>query len=406
MNKLNTYLCVLIGVSIVAGCAVKEPVFKTDPLLLKNIDSTFADAGKQYHLMMKNLPPNQFPKTFYPLTGKFEACNSDWWVSGFYPGSLLYIYEQTKDTALYNETRRILKVLEKEKNNTSTHDLGFMMYCSFGMADRIKPEPEYKDILITSAKSLASRFNPKVGCIQSWDAKPDEFLVIIDNMMNLELLFWATKETGDSSYYKIAVTHASTTMKNHFRPDYSSYHVIDYNPETGLVQKKRTDQGYADESAWARGQAWGLYGYTLMYRETKDKKYLEQANHIAEFILKHPNLPQDKIPYWDFNAPDIPNALRDASAGAVMASALLELCRYNKGEQGQHYFKTAEKMIKTLSSAQYKAATGTNGGFILKHGVGHMPKGSEVDVPLTYGDYYYLEALKRYKEMKTQTNLF
>lgn len=398
MNKLNTYLCLLLVVIVAAGCKVKEPVFKADPALLKSIDSSFADADQQYQLMMKNLPPNKFPKTFYPVTGKFEACNSDWWVSGFYPGSLLYIYEQTKDTIIYNEAERILKVLEKEKDNKTTHDLGFMMYCSFGMANSIKPKPEYKDILISSARSLASRFNPKVGCIQSWDAKPDEFLVIIDNMMNLELLFWATRETGDSTYYKIAVTHANTTMKNHFRPDYSSYHVVNYHPETGQVQEKRTDQGYADESAWARGQAWGLYGYTLMYRETKDKRYLDQANHIAGFLLQHPNMPEDKIPFWDFNAPDIPNALRDASAGAVMAAALLELCRYNTSGQAQLYFKTAETMIRTLSSAQYKAAIGTNGGFILKHGVGHMPKGSEVDVPLTYGDYYYLEALKRYKD--------
>lgn len=398
MNKLNTYLCVLLAVIIVAGCMVKEPVFKTDPALLKSIESSFVDADQQYQLMMKNLPPSQFPKTFYPITGKFEACNSDWWVSGFYPGSLLYIYRETKDTILYKEAERILKVLEKEKHNKTTHDLGFMMYCSFGMANSIKPKPEYKDILISSAQSLASRFNPKVGCIQSWDAKPDEFLVIIDNMMNLELLFWASRETGDSTYYKIAVTHANTTMKNHFRPDYSSYHVINYHPETGQVQEKRTDQGYADESAWARGQAWGLYGYTLMYRETKNKRYLDQANHIAGFLLQHPHMPEDKIPFWDFNAPDIPKALRDASAGAVIAAALLELCRYNKSDQAQLYFKTAETMIRTLSSAQYKAAFGTNGGFILKHGVGHMPKGSEVDVPLTYGDYYYLEALKRYKD--------
>lgn len=388
-------LCYLLLSILLTGCASQEKNFKSAPALLVRIDSNFASAGRQYHLLMKNLPPGQFPKTYYPLTGKFEACKSDWWVSGFYPGSLLYIYEQTKDRRLLDETRRILKLLEKEKNNRTTHDLGFMMYCSFGQANAISPQPGYKEVLIESAKSLASRFNPKVGCIQSWDAKPDEFLVIIDNMMNLELLFWAARETGDSSYYNIAVTHANTTMKNHFRSDYSSYHVLNYHPETGAVQQKRTDQGYADESAWARGQAWGLYGYTLMYRETKDHKYLDQANHIAAFILK--NLPDDKVPYWDFNAPDIPAALRDASAGAIIASALLELCSYNKGQNAQIFFKTAEKIINTLSSDRYTAAEKSNGGFILKHGVGHMPKRSEVDVPLTYGDYYYLEAMKRYK---------
>lgn len=386
----------LLGTMLLAG-ALKAQSLKPDPALLKTIDKDFINAGRQYRVLMKNLPTDQFPKTFYPLTDKFEACKSDWWVSGFYPGTLLYLYEQTKDPVLYKETERILKVLEKEKNNKTTHDLGFMMYCSFGLANQIKPKPAYKDILVTSAKSLASRFNPTVGCIQSWDSKSDDFLVIIDNMMNLELLFWATRATGDSSYYKIAVTHANTTMKNHFRPDYSSYHVVNYNVKTGAVQQRRTDQGYADESAWARGQAWGLYGYTLMYRETRDQKYLDQANHIARFILDNPNLPADKIPYWDFNAPDIPNALRDASAAAVMASAFLELSKYNGKPAKQEYFKTAEKMIQTLSSPKYKATPGTNGGFILMHGVGHMPKKSEVDVPLTYGDYYYIEALKRYQ---------
>lgn len=386
----------LLGTILLAG-SLKAQSVKPDPALLKTIDAEFKAAGQQYHVLMKNLPPDRFPKTYYPLTDKFESCKSDWWVSGFYPGTLLYLYQQTKDEALYTETRRILKVLEKEKNNKTTHDLGFMMYCSFGLANQIKPKPAYRDVLITSAKSLASRFNSTVGCIESWDSKAPDFLVIIDNMMNLELLFWATKATGDSSYYKIAVTHANTTMKNHFRPDYSSYHVVDYNSQTGVVQKRRTDQGYADESAWARGQAWGLYGYTLMYRETKNRKYLDQANHIARFILDHPNLPKDKIPYWDFNAPNIPNALRDASAGAVIASALLELSKYNSKPAKQEYFATAEQIIRKLSSPAYKAAPGTNGGFILMHGVGHMPKKSEVDVPLTYGDYYYIEALKRYK---------
>jgi uncharacterized protein YyaL (SSP411 family) len=189
-------------------------------------------------------------------------------------------------------------------------------------------------------------------------------------------------------------------MKNHFRPDYSSYHVINYNAETGAVQQKRTAQGYADESAWARGQAWGLYGYTVMYRETKDKRYLEQANRIAQFILNHPNLPKDKIPYWDFNAPNIPNALRDASAGAIMCSALLELYRYADKPMAQTYFNTAQTMLKTLSAAPYKAAAGTNGGFILQHSVGHMPNKTEIDVPLTYADYYFIEAMMRYQNFK------
>jgi unsaturated chondroitin disaccharide hydrolase len=292
-----------------------------------------------------------------------------------------------------------LEPLKKEQFNTGTHDLGFMMYCSFGNANLIEPKQEYKEILLNSARSLSSRFSPAVGCIRSWNGKPDEYLVIIDNMMNLKLLFWATQASGDSSFYKIAVTHANTTMKNHFRDDNSSYHVLNYNATTGAIQQKRTAQGAADESAWARGQAWGLYGYTETYRETKDIKYLEQANKIAQFILSHPGLPADKIPYWDLNAPGIPDALRDASAAAIMASALLELCTCVNKTEGKKYFNAAEMILKSLLSRTYKAAEGTNGGFILQHGVGHMPNKTEIDVPLTYADYYFVEAMIRYKNL-------
>jgi len=397
--KMKNLLSIISIVSIAlssTGCFAQKNV-AADEALNNIISQNFKDADAQYKVMMKQLPAARIPKTFENDT--LRTSGSDWWCSGFYPGGLLYIYEQTKDTVLYNEAIRILGLLSKEQYNTGTHDLGFMMYCSFGNALRLNPNnEEYKKILINSAKSLATRFNPKVGCIKSWDSKPSDFLVIIDNMMNLELLFWATHETGDSSFYKIAVTHANTTMKNHFRDDYSSYHVVNYNPETGAIQQKRTAQGAADSSAWARGQSWGLYGYTVMYRETHDQKYLDQANHIAAFLLNNPTLPADKIPYWDYDAPGIPNALRDASAAAVMASALIELSSYVSKEDAEKYRNVAAIILRNLSSSQYKAAAGTNGGFILKHSVGHLPGKSEVDVPLTYADYYFLEAMKRYKE--------
>ncbi|WP_121810622.1 glycoside hydrolase family 88 protein [Mucilaginibacter kameinonensis] len=371
--------------------------FKPQKDVLATIKKNFADADVQYKYMAKQFGPELFPKTYHPTTDKFETSNSSWWCSGFYSGTLLQIYQQTKDAALLTEANNNLKGLEKEQYNKGTHDLGFMMYCSFGTANHLEPKPEYKEILINSAKSLSTRFNPTVGCIRSWNSKANDFLVIIDNMMNLELLFYATKATGDSSFYKIAVTHANTTMKNHFRPDFSSYHVINYDEQTGAVKEKKTAQGFANESAWARGQSWGLYGYTVMYRETKDKKYLEEAKNIAHFILTNPNLPADKIPYWDYNAPNIPNALRDASAASVMASALLELYRYVDKKDGQEYFNTAQTIIKNLSAPAYKADLNTNGGFILKHSVGHFPAGTEVDVPLTYADYYFVEAMQRYK---------
>lgn len=392
-------LCVACLSGILVSCSSQKKLAAQQSGLSPAIlNQNFQEAAAQYALLMKSLPAGQFPKTYHATNDKLETSGSDWWCSGFYPGTLLYLYEQTKEQKLYSEALRMLTLLEKEKANKNTHDLGFMMFCSFGNALRIAPKPEYNEILLTSAKSLSTRFNPNVGCIKSWDSKPSDFLVIIDNMMNLELLFWATKYSGDSSFYKIAVTHANTAMKNHFRPDNSSYHVLNYNPETGAVQEKKTAQGYSNESAWARGQAWGLYGFTVMYRETKDRGYLEQAEKIADFLLTHPALPADKIPYWDFNAPNIPNALRDASAAAIMASALLELKTYVSQDKSRNYFGVAETILQNLSKQPYKAAQGTNGGFIIQHCVGHMPNKTEVDVPLTYADYYYIEAMKRYGE--------
>jgi unsaturated chondroitin disaccharide hydrolase len=364
--------------------------------LVKLIDKNLKDAAAQYKVLMKNVPADSLPETFEK--GRSKSITAKNWVSGFYPGTLFYLYQGTKDKALYEAGLAKLPLMEPIKTIDS-HDIGFMMFDSFGIANQIKPSEEYKQILITSAKSLIKRFNPIVGCTMSWGSKPGEFRVIVDNMMNLELLMWATKVTGDPTYAKIAVTHANTTMKNHFRPDFSSYHLVNYNPATGEVIKKQTVQGFADESAWARGQGWGLYGYTMMYRETKDKKYLEQAKHIAEFILNHPNLPADKVPYWDFNAPGQPDTYRDSSAGSIYAAALIELAGYVDAASSKKYMSAAETIIRTLSSDKFKAAPGENGGFILKHGVGHLPKPALIDVPLTYGDYYFVEAMLRYKNL-------
>lgn len=389
MTKKVTSLIWILAVSIFPGTSQN-----TQDNLSELCKANVEDAVAQYKVLQANLPEGRFPKTFE--NGELKTSGSGWWCSGFYPGTLLYLYQQTGDEEMLQEAERIMGVLEKEQYNKTTHDLGFMMYCSFGNAKEIAPKPEYKEILVNSAKSLSSRFDPEVGCIRSWDSREEDFIVIIDNMMNLELLFWATQETGDSSYYDIAITHANTTIANHFRPDYSSYHVLNYDPQSGEVKQKKTAQGYSDESAWARGQAWGLYGFTVMYRFTKDEMYLDQAEKIADFILSHPNFPEDKITYWDFNAPDIPAAKRDVSAATIIASALLELGDYTNDENKEEYFNTAETIIKNLSSATYKAEIGTNGGFILKHSVGHIPQGTEVDVPLTYADYYFVEAMKRY----------
>lgn len=384
-------------VYLIAACSPAGKALRPRAELVSRIDNNFKQSAEQYLHMKSLLPPGRFPRSWYESQGRLETSGSDWWCSGFYPGTLLYLYEELRDTSLYNEAMRMLDLLEKEKLNTSTHDLGFMMFCSFGNANRMVPRPAYNEILLTSAKSLSTRFNPVVGCIKSWDSKTADFLVIIDNMMNLELLFWASRYSGDTSFRHVALTHANTTIENHFRSDFSSHHVVNYDPVTGQVQVKRTAQGYSDSSAWARGQAWGLYGFTVMYRETGDQRYLQQAESIADFLLNHPNLPADNIPYWDFNAPNIPNALRDASAAAIMSSALLELCTYVNRSSAKKYYAVAESILSTLSTPEYFATGKTNGGFLLRHGVGHLPQKSEVDVPLTYADYYYVEAMKRYK---------
>ena len=393
---MKTKLFFAAAAMALAISANAQTALKPKADLVKLIDKNLKDAAAQYKVLMKNVPADSLPETFEK--GRSKSISPRNWVSGFYPGTLFLIYQGTKDKTIYQAGLAKLPIMEPIKTMDS-HDIGFMMYDSFGIANQIKPSEEYKQVLLTSAKSLTKRYNPVVKSIMSWNSKPGEFRVIIDNMMNLELLMWATKVSGDSSYAKIAITHANTTMKNHFRPDYSSYHLVNYNPETGGINKKQTVQGYADDSAWARGQGWGLYGYTMMYRETKDKKYLDQAKNIAEFILNNPNLPADKVPYWDFNAPGKPDVYRDSSAGSLIASALIELAGYVDAASSKKYLENAETIIRTLSTDRFKAALGENGGFLLKHGVGHLPRPALVDVPLTYGDYYFVEAMLRYKNL-------
>jgi unsaturated chondroitin disaccharide hydrolase len=382
----------LFTLLVFASCGKQKPADKF-------IDDALSFSVKQYTLMadvMKD-KADLLPRTI-DTAGNLVTAKSNWWTSGFFPGTLWYLYEYSKDAKIKEYAELMTARVEKEKFNKGTHDLGFMLYCSFGNGLRLTGQESYNEVLLTGAKSLSTRFRPNIGCIQSWNSRRGwKCPVIIDNMMNLEFLMWAFKKSGDSSFYKICVTHSDTTIKNHFRSDYSSYHVVSYDTITGKVEAKQTHQGAADESAWSRGQSWGLYGYTVMYRETKLRRYLDQAVHIADFMINHPNMPQDKIPYWDFNAPGIPDAKRDASAGSVMASALIELSGYVEPEKGKKYLDIAEIQLRSLASAAYLAKPGKNGNFILMHSVGSIPGKSEIDVPLTYADYYFIEALLRYK---------
>ena len=363
-------------------------------------------AQSQYDTLNKNSLPFIDAKTCMPRTiqdGKLRLVEVYDWTSGFYPGTLWYLYGLTKDDKWKARAMEYTLKLDTVQYWGGNHDVGFIIECSYGNALKYSDSKAYDSVIVQTAKSLSTRFHPKAGIIQSWDANARwKCPVIIDNMMNLELLFHATKISGDSTYYNIAVTHANTTMKNHFRKDFSSVHVVDYDPETGEVLKKNTHQGYSDDSAWSRGQSWGLYGYTVCYRETKDPRYLEQAKHIAHFIKTNPNLPADQVPYWDYDVPKEKDTPRDASAASIMASALYELSTYVDQKDGKEYLDWANKIMESLSSPEYLATSGSNEGFLLKHSVGSIPHGVELDVPLNYADYYFLEALSRKGDLENK----
>ena len=340
-------------------------------------------------------PTNKIPRSI-GKNGKVRVENMYDWTSGFFPGSLWYEYELTGDESLKEEAIHYTNLLYGLKDYAGTHDLGFMMFCSYGNQLRLLENDTVAPLLISTANNLISRFDPTIKAIRSWDFGKWNYPVIIDNMMNLELLFWASEYTKEPKYKDIAIIHANTTLDNHFRDDMSSYHVISYNND-GTVESKGTFQGFSDDSDWARGQGWALYGYVVMYRFTNDAKYLKAAEDIAELIMNEETMPADQIPYWDFDAPDIPDAPRDVSAAAVISSALFELS--TMVDNGTKYYNQAEIMLKNLSKAPYLAEEGSNKGFILKHATGHLPANSEIDTTLSYADYYYLEALKRYFDL-------
>lgn len=399
------HLTVLILTAFLFSCGGGSNTKEKD-FVEENIEFAHAQVGKAIEVIEAS------GKVLNPTTikqdGSVYYCDYTDWRSGFFPGSVWYLYELTGDETLLPLAQKYTKAIEEAKNLTWHHDVGFMVYCSFGNGLRITDNLEYKDVIIQAAQSLSTRFRPVAGIIQSWDVvrgwqsqRGWECPVIIDNMMNLELLFNATRFTGDSSFYHIAVSHADRTLAEQFRPDGSCFHVIDYSLEDGAVRNRHTAQGQAHESAWSRGQAWAIYGYTICYRETGDTKYLDQAVKAFEFMRNHKDMPEDLIPYWDMDAPGIPNELRDASAAACIASALYELGTMPVPDPAG-YIAYADKIMASLASPAYRAEPGTNGNFILKHSVGSIPHNAEVDKPLNYADYYFIEALKRKQQIDSR----
>ena len=419
MMKKKLLLCIALGTALAAcsGSQKKEVDWKKNVLdvavcQLKTTAEELTDSalfprsvwtGYKLDFLIEQMeqPLENFQDSLCanPATDKLGQkilfCIYDW-SSGFFPGSLWYAYELTGDKDLKTQAVRYTNMLNSVRYYKDNHDIGFMMNCSYGNALRLAPSDTIQAVLIETADNLCGRFDERIGCIRSWNFGPWNFPVIIDNMMNLDLLFNAYRLTKDMKYYNVAVRHAQTTMKNHFRPDYTSYHVVSYNSD-GTVETKCTHQGQHNESVWARGQAWGVYGYTACYRETRNLDFLNQAMHIADMIMEKVTT-EDCIPYWDYEAPATSDTPRDASAAAITASAFLELSTL--APEGQKYFYYAERLLKRLSQSDYLAKKGENGGFLLKHSVGSLPHGAEVDAPLNYADYYYLEALKRYLDMQ------
>lgn len=398
--------------SIVLAFAACKKTKSTDDV----IKDVLAVAETQYGKVDNVYKQNKTPRTLHK-DGKLKAVSPYDWTSGFYAGNMWYMYGLTGDAKWKNEATQYTEILDTIQYWTGNHDVGFMINCSYGNGYRIADQDQYKKVMVTAAESLSQRFSPITKTIKSWDYRKAWngttewfYPVIIDNMMNLELLFEASKISKNKKYYDIAVTHANTTMKNHYREDYSSYHVIDYDTINGSVLDKATCQGFADNSSWARGQSWGLYGYVVMYRETKDAKYLDFAKNIANYIMTHPSIPADKVPYWDYHvdkegykaewsyAEGRDYMYKDVSSATIAASALVELSMYVDEATSSNYISYAKDVVANISSSEvYTATPKENNYFILKHSMGSIPHGGDVDKPVNYADYYYLETLLRLK---------
>jgi hypothetical protein len=362
------------------------------PLQTLNTSAPLTIATGQMARAQASPDKELYPRSTYS-DGTIKKVPGTDWTSGNFPGSLWLIYEYTKDTVWRKRAEEWSMGVERQKYNTSSHDAGWTLFSSFGEGYRLTGNKKYKTILLQGAKTLATRFNDTVGCIKSFTSAKFNYPVMIEGMLTIEILFWATKVSGDSSFYKMAVKHALTTMANHFRANNSSYHLIDYDSSKGSVIKKVTFKGLSDSSDWARGQAMGLYGFTMCYRETRDARFLKTAQKIADFYITHPKMPADLIPFWDFDASDY----RDVSAAAIASAALLELSQYAP-DKASAYYNFGVKILQSLSSSTYLASVATNNDFVLKHGVGNKRSNEEINAPLCYADYYFIKALLRYKK--------
>jgi uncharacterized protein YyaL (SSP411 family) len=386
--------CTLLATLWLAGCGVLPRPASPPAGLEHSARRALAFAAEQYRRAATTLDPAAgYPRSTRP-DDTWRTVRIDDWTSGFFPGTLWLLADYTGDTVLRAEAERWTWPLAAITAGNYDHDLGFQYLSSFGNAYRVTGDERFREPLLDAAAHLARRFSPAVGAIRSWSWGEWQYPVIIDNLMNLELLLRAARLGGDTAWVRMARSHADRTLENHLRSDGGSFHVVDYSPENGTVLARMTRQGLADSTTWARGQAWGIYGYTMLHRYTGDVRYLIAARQLADYVL--PRLPADHIPCWDYQAPGCPaTAPRDASAAAIMAAALPELAARTGGEDAVRYQAAAERMLEALTSPAY-LALGTSTPSILRHAVGDLPRGTEVGAGIVYADYYFVEALLRY----------
>ena len=373
-------------------------------IFARSVEHYRAIDAKATPLMKGEDGKDLFPNSWDAKTGQLAMRSIFNWTSGHFPGTIWYLYEGTQDAALKDMAVKWTERLAPNSTADTNHDLGFIMYCSFGNARRLMKTDRYDALLIETAETLSKRYSPALGLIRSWGKRDEKknFLVSPDNLMNLELMEAATRISKNPEFDRIARSHATITARHHFRADGGCYHVLDYDQETKRVKEVKRGQGASVETAWSRGQSWAIYGYTMMFRETKDPLFLEMAMKCADFAINNPNMPEDGVPYWDYGAP---GEERDTSAGSILASALFELSTLAPAEKGPAYRAFAVKALASLASPAYFAAAGENGDFLLMHGVGHKPGGSQIDTPLVYGDYYFAEALIRFRRLRTSGSL-
>ncbi|MEE9437415.1 MAG: T9SS type A sorting domain-containing protein [Saprospiraceae bacterium] len=367
--------------------------FIVGQIAVETIDSTIKFANEQMKNTILEMNDNSslHPNQTNISSGRWEFSNRKWWISGFFAGVSWYMSELVGDNSYWLDiATRWTKDLESQKNDTGNHDVGFQIFCSYGNANRITPNEDYKNIIITAANSLASRYDETVGSIRSWSWGNWNYPVIVDNMMNLELLLWASENGGDEELKTIAIKHAKKTLENHIREDGSTYHIVDYNND-GSIKNKDTHQGYNIESTWSRGQAWGIYGFTMMYQYTKNDTFLTAAKKLSDYFID--NLPDDFVPYSDFKDPNIPNVSKDASAAAITCSALFELAKYVDDDK---YKNSAVDILNSLVNNYL--AKNSNYHSVIKRA---CVRSGDSERGLIYADYYFLEALMRYKNSVT-----